>query len=379
MSGIVQAGVRRWMVAGPVTSLALTAFPAVPCAGQVLTPAQIAARARPAVVRVVALRDGEEVMYGSGVLVGPRGEFVTSLHVIQGAQSVRVHVPNGQVYTRVFFVAADEDRDLALLQIPGRGLPYLRVGDDRLLVVGDRIFVVGNPLGFDGTFSDGLVSGRRAVEGMTLLQVTAPISAGSSGGPVLNGRAEVVGIATLTVADGQNLNLAVPARYVHALLALAEDPIPFERAAARWAVAAGRGGEVAAEEEAQPVWLQVLAAELEEVDDVAQRAGQRRASKLATDIISKGQSQEVELVFPRLGDRIRVVGVCDVDCSDLDLAVYDPAGALLAYDIGEDDRPEASFEVRRPGVHRVVVHMAACRTAQCAFAVQAYRYPVPSR
>jgi hypothetical protein len=85
--------------------------------------------------------------------------------------------------------------------------------------IGSEVYAIGNPEGLEGTFSEGIVSGVRNFEDDAILQVTAPISSGSSGGPVLNSRGKVIGIATATFAKGQNLNFAVPAKYVMNLTA----------------------------------------------------------------------------------------------------------------------------------------------------------------
>jgi S1-C subfamily serine protease len=80
------------------------------------------------------------------------------------------------------------------------------------------VFVVGNPRGLEGTFSQGMVSSIRGLDSGTLLQITAPISAGSSGGPVLDVLGNVIGVAVATIREGQNLNFAVPTNYLAALV-----------------------------------------------------------------------------------------------------------------------------------------------------------------
>jgi hypothetical protein len=84
--------------------------------------------------------------------------------------------------------------------------------------VGERVFAVGNPQGLEGTFSEGIVSSIRKVGMHKLLQITAPISPGSSGGPVLNVKGEVIGVSVATYRGGQNLNFAIPVNYLKALL-----------------------------------------------------------------------------------------------------------------------------------------------------------------
>ncbi len=127
-------------------------------------------------------------------------------------------------------VAINEDDDLALLQI-GAGIepaddPYLAVlvprgrplsvaGGEIRNEIGDTVYVAGNPEGLEGTFSQGIIS---AFRGTDYIQITAPISPGSSGGPVMNQRGDVIGVATLFSKEGQNLNFAVPVSRLVSLL-----------------------------------------------------------------------------------------------------------------------------------------------------------------
>jgi hypothetical protein len=109
---------------------------------------------------------------------------------------------------------------LALLKVGGSA-PVLNLGPDSKPAVGDKVYVVGNPLGLEGTFSEGIISGIRSIESDSILQMTAPISPGSSGGPVMNDSGTVIGVAVATFKDGQNLNLAVPVTYLSRLWAAA--------------------------------------------------------------------------------------------------------------------------------------------------------------
>jgi hypothetical protein len=84
--------------------------------------------------------------------------------------------------------------------------------------VGDPVYAVGNPQGLEGTFSQGIISSIRDAGLDKLLQITAPISLGSSGGPVLNSKGEVIGVSVATFKAGQNLNFAIPSNYLKALL-----------------------------------------------------------------------------------------------------------------------------------------------------------------
>lgn len=94
----------------------------------------------------------------------------------------------------------------------------LTIGDSKLTEVGETVFAVGNPKGLEGTFSQGIVSSIRDIDNKQLLQITAPISPGSSGGPVLNSKGEVVGVSVATFKGGQNLNFAIPSCYLTELL-----------------------------------------------------------------------------------------------------------------------------------------------------------------
>src|SRR5439155_12805276 len=110
-------------------------------------------------------------------------------------------------------VGQDFERDLALLKVAGVKAASLPLGDAGKMAIGDEVYAVGNPRGLEGTFSPGIVSGIRQTTSETLLQITAPISPGSSGGAVLNRRGEVIGIAVATIREGQNLKFAVPISY----------------------------------------------------------------------------------------------------------------------------------------------------------------------
>jgi S1-C subfamily serine protease len=108
-------------------------------------------------------------------------------------------------------IALDQVLDIAVLQSDIDQQPFLSLGDSRLAEVGERIAVIGSPLGFDGTLSEGIISAKRDAGGeRKWLQITAPLSPGSSGSPVLNARGEVIGVATMIASGGQALNFAIP-------------------------------------------------------------------------------------------------------------------------------------------------------------------------
>jgi S1-C subfamily serine protease len=205
-----------------LTTAATTAVIAFrrPQQAPVMTAQEIAARSISASVLIRAFdSDGQEIGQGSGFLVSSDGKIVTNYHVIDGAVALRVFLRDSTDYEDVALLAADERRDLAVLKVPVSEQPFLPLGLDSRSNIGDKVYTVGSPLGLDGTFSEGLLSARRVVDGVSLLQMSAPVSPGSSGGPVLNAVGEVIGVTTASARGGQNLNIAVPARYVQPLLA----------------------------------------------------------------------------------------------------------------------------------------------------------------
>jgi hypothetical protein len=126
--------------------------------------------------------------------------------------------------------AIDAERDLVLLKLAGARAPKLALGSSESAQVGEVVYAVGNPQGLEGTFSQGIVSSIREVGADKVLQITAPISPGSSGGPVLNGRGEVIGVSVATFRGGQNLNFAIPSDYLRALLGKAGPAKPLAQA-----------------------------------------------------------------------------------------------------------------------------------------------------
>lgn len=188
-----------------------------------LSTKEIVDRNKPAIVRITA-QMGSQVGVGTGFIVSPDGHIATNLHVIAGSPNVKVKLLDGSEHQVTRVIAADEKRDLAIIDIDATGLPTLRLGNSDEVNAGDRVIAIGNPLGFlDYTVSDGLISSIRPLDqNVTLLQISAPISQGSSGGPLFNPYGEVIGVAVGIVdpkAGGQNLNFGIPSNYLRPLLA----------------------------------------------------------------------------------------------------------------------------------------------------------------
>jgi hypothetical protein len=162
--------------------------------------------------------NGQPLSLGSGFFVSA-GVIATNAHVIEGASGGTARLVGDSRTMQISgTVAVDRHADLALLKVDSPA-PPLALGPNANPTVGDDVYVVGNPLGLEGTFSVGIISGVRRVEADSILQMTAPISPGSSGGPVMNNSGAVIGISVATFRDGQNLNLAVPVSYLSKLMA----------------------------------------------------------------------------------------------------------------------------------------------------------------
>ena len=184
------------------------------------TPQQIAKKALGSTVLLVMQNtNGETRGLGSGFFVSS-GQIATNLHVVRGAPKGYAKLVSQDIKYNIDGVAAiDEDRDLVILQVTAFGTPSLPLGNSDAVAIGESVYAAGNPKGLEGTFSDGIISSIRGDGAYKILQMTTPISPGSSGGPVLNKKGEVIGISVLTIRDGQNLNFAIPINYLKLLLA----------------------------------------------------------------------------------------------------------------------------------------------------------------
>jgi len=180
---------------------------------------EVAKKIFPSTVLIVT-EDNQGVIlgYGSGFLV-KENIIVTNHHVINGASNGYVKFINeDEIYDIEGVLAHNENRDLAVLQISFSGKSNFISYATSPPEIGEEIYALGNPMGLEGTFSDGIVSGIRNYDEATLFQITAPISPGNSGGPVVNSKSQLIGVATSFLAGGQNLNFAVPYSYVKEIL-----------------------------------------------------------------------------------------------------------------------------------------------------------------
>ena len=168
-----------------------------------------------AVVVVVTLDEkGEPLSQGSGFIVRPDGAVVTNYHVISEAKDIKVKV-GGKVLDVEGVLYTDKENDLVILKAKGEKLQTVKIGDSEKATIGEKVYVISSPKGMENTISDGLLSGIREISSdKKVLQITAPISPGSSGSPVFNKNGEVIGIATFLLKEAQNLNFAMPVNLI---------------------------------------------------------------------------------------------------------------------------------------------------------------------
>jgi len=186
--------------------------------------AQLYKQVNPSVVFIQTDQGG-----GTGFCIGSDGLIATSLHVVDGAESVSITFRSGLMKNSVQLVAEDSSTDLAILQSKGSRCKPVSLGDSTTLQPGQRIYVIGNPLArrdLAGSISDGLISGVRSLEGkQRVLQISAPLSPGNSGGPVLSADGNVIGIVAFKLTSGELLNFAVPIEELKALSSGAKTPV----------------------------------------------------------------------------------------------------------------------------------------------------------
>lgn len=175
------------------------------------TAKEIAKNCLPSTVSIIMEDQFKQpISLGSGFII-EKGVIVTNLHVIEGAKYGYI-LENGssKKHNITGYYQIDRFNDLAVLSAPTLVASPITISSKNQPEIGERIYAIGNPKGLSGTISEGIVSGIRDLDNKTLIQITAPISPGSSGGPVLNNKGEVIGVAVGTLSSGQNLNFAIP-------------------------------------------------------------------------------------------------------------------------------------------------------------------------
>jgi S1-C subfamily serine protease len=163
---------------------------------------------------------------GSGFVLDSEGHILTNFHVVQGARQVEVNTSDKKKYPAKI-IGTDPHHDLAVLQISAHTIPPATLGDSRSLVVGQKVFAIGNPFGLSGTMTRGIISSIRSVRGQRgyideAIQTDAAINPGNSGGPLLNSRGEVIGINSMILTGGAEqsagIGFAIPINTAKAVL-----------------------------------------------------------------------------------------------------------------------------------------------------------------
>lgn len=155
---------------------------------------------------VVSIRRG--AIMGTGFVVSSSGLIVTNYHVVEEAGKIEVETNEGEVFL-ASAIKQYPEKDLALLRIPASHLPFLRLASSSETEVGEDVYALGSPRGLQGTVTKGIISAKRRLGGIKLLQIDAPINPGNSGGPLLLNDGRVVGVNTLRLKDSEGLNFAI--------------------------------------------------------------------------------------------------------------------------------------------------------------------------
>lgn len=185
---------------------------AVPIFAQEFNAEQIYEKFRDAIVMIKSLGfDGKLRGQGSGIIINDSGYVVTNYHNFN--QSERIIVEHfSKQYSGDLILGADIIRDILIIKLKGNSFPSIKQADLSEIKVGQKIFTIGSPLGLENTLSEGIISkiGYYPQFDRNLIQITAPISHGSSGGAVINSKGELIGISSYGFDNGQNINFAIP-------------------------------------------------------------------------------------------------------------------------------------------------------------------------
>ncbi|HKR96054.1 MAG TPA: trypsin-like peptidase domain-containing protein [Candidatus Angelobacter sp.] len=191
-------------------------------------------KALPSVVNITSTAVAFDFFYGavpqqgmgSGFVIDGEGHILTNYHVIEGARQLEVTTSDKKKY-KAQIVGTDPVHDLAVIQIPTKNVPQASIGDSKNLVVGQKVYAIGNPFGLSGTMTRGIISSIRSVKGQRgfideAIQTDAAINPGNSGGPLLNVQGQVIGINSMILTGGveqsAGIGFAIPINTAKAVL-----------------------------------------------------------------------------------------------------------------------------------------------------------------
>jgi len=161
---------------------------------------------------------GTNTGQGSGVIIDRQGYIVTNVHVISGATTVKVTTYSGSTYNVKTLVGYDSAADIAVLKIDAPDLKSLNFGDSDDVKVGEKVIAAGNPAGLAFTVTEGIVSAFRTFNGIKYVQTDVPINPGSSGGPLVNTKGEIIGINNFKVGGFESLGFAISSNKVKSVV-----------------------------------------------------------------------------------------------------------------------------------------------------------------
>jgi S1-C subfamily serine protease len=191
-------------------------------------------KALPSVVNITSTAVAFDFFYGavpqqgmgSGFVIDTEGHILTNNHVVEGARQLEVTTSDKKKY-KAQIVGTDPVHDLAIIQIPNKSVPQAEIGDSKSLMVGQKVYAIGNPFGLSGTMTRGIISSIRSLKGQRgfideAIQTDAAINPGNSGGPLLNARGQVIGINTMILTGGveqsAGIGFAIPINTAKAVL-----------------------------------------------------------------------------------------------------------------------------------------------------------------
>jgi S1-C subfamily serine protease len=208
---VVYHGATTSRASGATPIAATTTKPNQPPAPVKLSPGEIASKYADSVVVLENYNDqGQKTSQGSGFISSPDGVLLTNYHVIRGAFRMVARTHDQSIHDVDYVIGFDMQHDIAVLKMSGGALPSVHLGNSMAVKTGDHITVLGAPLGLESTLSDGIISAVREAGSFRIFQTSAPISHGSSGGPLFDDYGNVIGLAVATIETGENLNFAVP-------------------------------------------------------------------------------------------------------------------------------------------------------------------------
>ena len=223
-------------VSGPIGSFQLTEANAAPAFdAEEQQNIGVYKKALPSVVNITSTEVAYDFFYGpvpqqgqgSGFVLTKEGLILTNNHVIGNAQRLEVMLSDKHKY-KARVLAVDKNHDLALIKIDAPSLTPVTLSDSRNLMVGQRVYAIGNPFGLNGTMTRGIISAIRSIRGPQgnpiedAIQTDAAVNPGNSGGPLLNSRGEVIGITTMIASNGADqssgIGFAIPINTARAML-----------------------------------------------------------------------------------------------------------------------------------------------------------------